>query len=62
MVKGGFGEQINSIITNNNLNSATINLGIPDSFIEQGTVLELQKICKIDVPSLIQFFNIIQND
>lgn len=61
-IKGGFGEQFNSIITNNNLNLSTINLGIPDSFIEQGTVLELQKICEIDILSLIQLFNIIQND
>ena len=61
-IKGGFGEQINSIITNYNLNKPTINLGIPDIFIEQGTVLELQQICKIDIQSLIQLFNIIQHD
>ena len=60
-IKGGFGEQINSIITNNNLNKQTINLGIPDSFIEQGTVFEQQQVCKIDVQSLIQLFNIIQH-
>ena len=62
VIKGGFGEQINSIITNNNLNQPTINLGIPDSFIEQGTVFEQQQICKIDIQSLIQLFNIIQHD
>ncbi|MFD2908323.1 1-deoxy-D-xylulose-5-phosphate synthase [Flavobacterium ardleyense] len=61
-IKGGFGEQINSIITKNNLKKPCINLGIPDFFIEQGTVLELQQICKIDVQSLIQLFNIIQHD
>ena len=62
VIKGGFGEQFNSIITNNNLNQPTINLGIPDSFIEQGTVFEQQQICKIDIPSLIQLFNSIQHD
>ncbi len=56
-IKGGFGEQINTIITNNNLNKTSINLGIPDSFIEQGTVFGQQQICKIDVESLIQLFN-----
>jgi 1-deoxy-D-xylulose-5-phosphate synthase len=61
-IKGGFGEQINSIITKYNLNKPTINLGIPDIFIEQGTVFEQQQICKIDIQSLIQLFNIIQHD
>ena len=30
--------------------------GVPDEFIEQGTILELQKICKIDVESLQRYF------
>jgi 1-deoxy-D-xylulose-5-phosphate synthase len=33
------------------------NLGIPDEFIEQGTVEELQQYCKIDVKSLESIFS-----
>lgn len=57
VITGGFGEQINSIIATNNLKKSIINLGIPDSFIEHGTVFELQQLCKIDVKSIIQLLN-----
>lgn len=57
VITGGFGEQINSIIAINNLNKSIINLGIPDSFIEHGTVFELQQLCKIDVNNIIQLLN-----
>jgi 1-deoxy-D-xylulose-5-phosphate synthase len=57
IIKGGFGREINSVITNNNLNKSTLNLGIQDEFIEHGSVLELQQICKIDIQSLVQLFN-----
>ena len=57
VITGGFGEQISAIIATNNLNKSIINLGIPDSFIEHGTVFELQQLCKIDVNHLKQLFN-----
>ncbi len=61
-VIGGFGEQINSILALQNINKQLINLGIPDQFIEQGTVFEQQQFCKIDVQSLIQLFNTLSHD
>ena len=57
VITGGFGEQISIIIATNNLTKSIINLGIPDSFIEHGTVFELQQLCKIDVKSIIQLLN-----
>lgn len=57
VITGGFGEQICTIIATNNLNKNIINLGIPDSFIEHGPVLELQQLCKIDVKNIIQLLN-----
>lgn len=57
IITGGFGEQISVIIATNNLNKSIINLGIPDSFLEHGTVFELQQLCKIDVNHLKQLFN-----
>jgi 1-deoxy-D-xylulose-5-phosphate synthase len=61
VITGGFGEQISTIIATNNLNKNIINLGIPDSFIEHGTVFELQQLCKIDVSHLKQLFNTYSN-
>jgi 1-deoxy-D-xylulose-5-phosphate synthase len=57
VIRGGFGEQISAIIATNNLNKSIIHLGVPDSFIEHGTVFELQQLCKIDVINLIQLLN-----
>ena len=62
VITGGFGEQINSIMIRQNLQKPIKNLGIPDSFIEHGTVFELQQICKIDVTNLIQLFNTFKHD
>ena len=59
VITGGFGEQISSIMASNNLNKKIINLGIPDSFIEHGTVFELQQLCKIDVTNIIQLLKTI---
>ncbi|POY37272.1 1-deoxy-D-xylulose-5-phosphate synthase [Flavobacterium alvei] len=56
VVKGGFGTTIVEFASNNNYNSSIRTLGIPDEFIEQGTVYELQHYCKIDVSCLKTVF------
>ena len=55
-IAGGFGSAINQYFLNNKLTILIKNIGIPDSFIEHGTVAELQKICSIDVDGLIKLF------
>jgi 1-deoxy-D-xylulose-5-phosphate synthase len=62
IITGGFGEQINSIMVRQNIQKPIKNLGIPDLFIEHGTVFELQQLCKIDVTHLVQLFNTLQHD
>lgn len=57
VITGGFGEQISKVVATHKLNIAIQNLGIPDSFIEHGTVFELQELCKINVKSIIQLLN-----
>lgn len=52
VVNGGFGSAILEFSAQNNYNSTLKTLGIPDEFIEQGTIEELQQYCKIDVKSL----------
>jgi 1-deoxy-D-xylulose-5-phosphate synthase len=57
VIKGGFGTAILEFSAENNYNSAVKTLGIPDVFIEQGTVEELQQYSKIDVESLEIIFS-----
>ncbi|MFV8345171.1 1-deoxy-D-xylulose-5-phosphate synthase [Flavobacterium sp. ZB4P13] len=57
VVKGGFGSAILEFASENNYMSKITALGIPDEFIEHGTVAELQQYCKIDVKSLEILFS-----
>jgi 1-deoxy-D-xylulose-5-phosphate synthase len=57
VIKGGFGTTIAEFASKNNYNSKVKILGIPDEFIEHGTVQELQQYCKIDVKSLSTIFS-----
>jgi 1-deoxy-D-xylulose-5-phosphate synthase len=57
VVKGGFGSAILEFASQNDYTAKIITLGIPDEFIEQGTVAELQQYCKIDVKSLEILFS-----
>jgi 1-deoxy-D-xylulose-5-phosphate synthase len=56
-VKGGFGSAILEFASENNYASKITVMGIPDEFIEHGTVAELQQYCKIDVKSLEILFS-----
>ncbi len=57
VITGGFGSLITSFFSENNYLIPVKKLGVPDHFVEHGTVNELQKICGIDVASLISLFN-----
>lgn len=57
VIKGGFGTTIAEFASKNNYSSKIEILGIPDEFIEQGTIEELQQYCKIDVKSLKIIFS-----
>ncbi len=56
-VTGGFGSSIDAFAAQNKYAIAIQTLGIPDQFIEQGTIEELQKICKIDVENLVDLLS-----
>ena len=53
VIKGGFGSAILEFSAQFDYHSTIKNLGIPDEFIEHGTVEELQHYCKLDVESLV---------
>jgi 1-deoxy-D-xylulose-5-phosphate synthase len=57
VIKGGFGSEIIEFAARNGYNSKITTLGIPDQFIEHGTIAELQSFCKIDVENLTEIFS-----
>lgn len=57
VITGGFGSAVLEFSAKKAYNSKIINLGIPDEFIEHGTVQELQQYCKIDTDSLVNLFS-----
>jgi 1-deoxy-D-xylulose-5-phosphate synthase len=52
VVSGGFGSAVLEFASKHQYHPEIKCLGIPDSFIEQGTVHQLQEIAKIDVHSI----------
>jgi 1-deoxy-D-xylulose-5-phosphate synthase len=57
IIKGGFGSAILEFAAIHNYNSKIKTLGIPDIFIEQGSIDEQQQYCKISVDSLEIIFS-----
>jgi 1-deoxy-D-xylulose-5-phosphate synthase len=57
VITGGFGSSILEFSAANDYVNEIFIKGIPDVFIEHGTVEELQQICKIDVVSLKELFS-----
>ncbi|WP_294818635.1 1-deoxy-D-xylulose-5-phosphate synthase [uncultured Flavobacterium sp.] len=56
-VAGGFGSSIASFAATHNYPAEIKMLGIPDVFVEHGTVKQLQHYCGIDVKSLTDIFS-----
>jgi 1-deoxy-D-xylulose-5-phosphate synthase len=57
VIKGGLGSSISAYAAQNNYTLKINPLGIPDEFIEHGTVVQLQQYCGIDVKSLQDIFS-----
>ncbi len=57
VIKGGFGSSILEFASQNNYSNPFLNLGIPDEFIEQGTIEELHRYCKMDLESIISILS-----
>ncbi len=56
VVNGGFGSAVSEFATKYHYTNHIINLGIPDNFVEHGTIEELQKLCNIDPLSILKHF------
>lgn len=57
VITGGFGSSILEFAAANNYKNSIKNLGIPNKFIEQGSIDELQKLCSIDADSIKQILS-----
>ncbi|MFI0428687.1 1-deoxy-D-xylulose-5-phosphate synthase [Mariniflexile sp. HMF6888] len=57
-IKGGFGSAVLEFAAANNYKNNIKLLGIPDVFIEHGSVTELQKSIGLDVESLAKYFEL----
>ncbi|MBC7195808.1 MAG: 1-deoxy-D-xylulose-5-phosphate synthase [Deferribacterales bacterium] len=53
-IKGGVGEEICSLVMENNICAKVIKLGLPDSFVEHGDVSILKKQLKLDSESVVE--------
>src|ERR1035437_8261458 len=54
---GGLGSAVIEFMNDNNYKASVKRLGVPDTFIEQGTVSELYRICGCDVQGIIESAN-----
>ena len=57
VIAGGFGSAILEFSAKNDYINELLIQGIPDNFIEHGTIEELQQLCQIDVKSLKNLFS-----
>ena len=57
VIQGGFGSSILEFTAQNNYKNDIKILGIPDTFIEHGSVLILQKGASLDIDSLVEIFS-----
>ncbi len=53
-INGGFGSAISEFASQNDYKNTIKILGISDDFVTHGTIYELQKLCKIDVDSIME--------
>ncbi|MFN3755968.1 MAG: 1-deoxy-D-xylulose-5-phosphate synthase [Flavobacterium sp.] len=60
-ILGGFGSAISEFLAKHGYKNSLYIKGVPDTFIEQGTVIELQKFCGLDVDSFGDFLEIVLN-
>ena len=54
VLRGGVGEAIIKLLSDNNIHKSIKNLGIADTFIEQGTPTELYSLCGYDAAGILR--------
>ena len=54
VLKGGFGSAVIEFMADNNYQAKVRRIGIPDNFIEHGTIPQLRKVCGMDEDSITE--------
>ncbi|QCI23425.1 1-deoxy-D-xylulose-5-phosphate synthase [Buchnera aphidicola] len=54
MISGGAGSSINEFLMNEKISIPVLNIGIPDTFIPQGTQTEIRSECKLDANGILE--------
>lgn len=62
VLTGGFGGLILEFMADNNYHAKIIRLGVPDKFIQQGTLAELYKECGFDEDGIVKAVQLITAD
>ena len=62
VVKGGFGSAVLEFASENNYKNTVKCFGIPDTFLEHGTIEELQKLASLDIESINRIILNLLND
>jgi 1-deoxy-D-xylulose-5-phosphate synthase len=55
VIHGGMASAVLEFMNENNYHPSIISLGLPDAFVEHGTIPELQKICHLDEESIKEY-------
>ncbi len=53
VIAGGAGSAVNTFLHSKKILKLTLNIGLPDSFVEQGSREELLSLCQLDYPGIV---------
>jgi 1-deoxy-D-xylulose-5-phosphate synthase len=53
VIRGGAGEAVVKLLSDNGIDTPIVTLGIDDTFVEHGTVAELRHLCGYDIDGII---------
>ncbi len=53
VIAGGMGSAINELLQKNNISAIVRSLGIPDAFIEQGSIEKIRQSNNMDIPAIV---------
>ncbi len=57
VIAGGAGSAVNTFLHSKKVLRHTLNIGLPDSFVEQGSREELLSLCQLDYPGIVNQIN-----
>ncbi|MDD6209054.1 MAG: 1-deoxy-D-xylulose-5-phosphate synthase [Bacteroidales bacterium] len=62
MISGGLGSAVLEFMSDRGFSPKIRRIGIPDQFVQHGTIADLERFCKMDVPSILEAIMLIKED